>query len=157
MIKRMRNGLLILSTAILVLVLLFALLVSNRSFNHWLVAQLVEQVAELQVVKTEGLLLNGLQLTGVSYQTEQLSIDIKSLAYQFSWLDLLAARIHFKSLQVKDVEVLLHEIEAQEDEAGPVKFIMPLPLQIENISLQKLTIKQAESSYAIDNIGLALS
>ena len=155
--KLLRTGLLILSATGLAAIFLLLILISNRSFNSWLLMQVVDQVSELSIDRVDGLLLGELRLTGLKYQTDGLTISAGSLSYQYQWRDLLAARIRFKSMQLSEVDVLLHNADKQETEPGSMKFMMPLALQIDDFSLQQLTIKQVESIYQVEHVSLALS
>ena len=155
--KLWRTGLLMLSATGLAAIFLLLILISNRLFNSWLLMQVVDQVPELSIDRVDGLLLGELQLTGLKYQTDGLTISAGSLSYQYQWRDLLAARIRFKSMQLSEVDVLLHNADKQETDPGSMEFMMPLALQIDDFSLQQLTIKQVESIYQVEHVSLALS
>ncbi|GFO72039.1 translocation and assembly module TamB [Bathymodiolus japonicus methanotrophic gill symbiont] len=153
----LHNGLLILSAAGLAVVLLLIILVSNRPFNSWLLMQLIEQVPGLSIERVDGLVLDELRLSGVSYQADEVTVHARGISYQFKWLDLLATRIRFKTFQASDVNIEIHALDAQDSESGSMDFIMPLALQIDDFSLQKLSIQQQNSSYLIDQLSLALN
>lgn len=153
----LRNGLLILSATGLALIFLLFILVSNRPFNSWLLMQLVEQVPELSIDRVDGLVLNELRLSGVSYQADEVTVNARTITYQFKWLDLLAARIRFKSFQASDIDVEIHASDEQDSESDSMDFVMPLALQIDDFSLQKVSIQQQQSNYLIDQLSLALN
>ena len=154
--KLLRSGFQLLLGAAFALVLLLTLLLSNSRFNHWLVAQIDAQIPELSIAKIDGLLLGKLQLTDISYQSERVTVSIKSLAYQYRLADLLALRIHFESVQVTGIDVVLHEYAKQDAESAAIEFIMPIALQVQDFSLYSLRIHQNETEYLIDKVGLAL-
>lgn len=122
----LHNGLLILSAAGLAVVLLLIILVSNRPFNSWLLMQLIEQVPGLSIERVDGLVLDELRLSGVSYQADEVTVHARGISYQFKWLDLLATRIRFKTFQASDVNIEIHALDAQDSESGSMDFIMPL-------------------------------
>ena len=134
--KLLQTGLLVLSGTVLVLVFLLALLVFSPHFNRWLVLQFVEQVPELNIAKVDGLLLGELQLTDLSYQTEQVTVSIKSIAYHYRLADLLANRIQFDFLHATGVDVVLHESDEEDSESVAIEFVMPIALHVQDFSLQ---------------------
>ncbi len=151
--KFLRAGLLLLSAALVLLVLLMA----RPQFNSWLVRQFVEQIPELSIARVDGLLLGQLQVTDIHYQTEQVNVSIKSLTYQYSVLDLLAARIRLKSVQANVVDVVLYDIDTQDSESDSLGFVMPVTVQLDDLSVRDISIKQKGTDYLIEKVGAALS
>lgn len=150
------TGMLILSATGLTVIFLLIILIANRPFNSWLLMQVVEQVPELNIDRIDGLLLGELHLSGLSYQTDEITVSAKSLSYQYRWLDLFAARIRFESIQLSDVEVLLHGADESNSEPGSMDFMMPLALLVDDFTLQNISIKQQQSNYLVESVSLTL-
>jgi len=152
-----RIGLAVLVSMLFVIILLLSLLMYSPQFNSWLVLQAVNLVPEVSIEKVDGLLLGDMQLSGLSYQSEQADVSIESVAYCYKPANLFDKHVLFESLQIAGVDVTLKEsTEPEEEKTESTEFVMPVTLEIQDFTLNELQIKQQEAMYLVKKIHLAL-
>ncbi|MBE0470532.1 MAG: translocation/assembly module TamB domain-containing protein [Methyloprofundus sp.] len=150
-------GLAALVSIFLLIGLLLTLLLYSPKFNNWLVLQAVSLVPEVSIEKVDGLLLGDMQLSGLSYQSEQADVNIRSIAYRYQLANLFDQQVLFESLQIAGVDVTLKEsTRPKQENKESTEFVMPVTLEIRDFSLTELQIKQAEASHLVKQIHLAL-
>ncbi len=138
------------------ILLLLVLLAYSPRFNSWLVLQAVSLVPEVNIEKVDGILLGEMQLHNFSYRSEQADVSIDSIVYRYKLANLFANHVLFESLQVSGIDLLLKESTAQEEETESAEFVMPVTLEIQDLTLNELQIKQLKDTHAIKKIHLAL-
>ncbi len=149
-------GLAVFMSILFVIILLLTLLVYSPQFNTWVIVQAVHLMPEVNIEKVEGFLLGDMQLSGLSYQSEQADVRIDSIAYRYKLTSLFDNHILFESLQVMGVDIALKESNEAEEKTKSTEFVMPVTLEIQDLMLNELRIKQQESTYLVKKIHLAL-
>ncbi|BCG62806.1 MAG: translocation and assembly module TamB [Methyloprofundus sp.] len=142
--------------AVLSTFLVFVLLIYSSKFNRWLLPQLIKNIPELEIKKIDGSLLGELRLQQIKYSSEQVELCIESVAYQYSLAALMQGEALFDYLHINGVELVVHLANEVDTPAKSTDFVMPIALIIQDLLVQKLTVRHAAASYQLDKISLSL-
>lgn len=130
------------------------LLLLVPAVNLWVVRQAVDFTPGLAIHRLQGSVFGKLTAEGVAYQSKTLKVNLDQLDTNFDPSALLGGVLQFQHIGLVGLRINLYESEQTEQGDGAV--LMPLPLKIKKISLLKVSVNHAESSWRVDRLASAV-
>ena len=161
-----RRKYLLLLIPITLLVLLWLALVSNWGLALGLRIAAAVIPGELSVRQSQGSLLGPIQLRSLRYHNAQVTVSIQQLDLEWRLRQLLRGKLSIGHLALEDIDINVQTQatsqttqRATEKAPQPSSIILPIGLDIEQASLDKLTITTSDSStpIVIDRVDLSAS
>lgn len=151
---RRRKYLLLLIPVSLVL-LLWLMLASNWGLSLGLRIASALIPGELSVSDNHGSLLGPMQLRGLRYHNDQLTLSIQQLDLDWHARSLLSGKLAISHLALNEVSVAVHAAKGK-GTTQQTAIVLPIAVDIEQASLNKLLIKTSDTAapIIIDHVSL---
>lgn len=151
---RRRKYLLLLMPVSLAL-LLWLMLASNWGLSLGLRIASAVMPGELSVSENHGSLLGPIRLRGLRYHNDQLTLSIQKLDLDWHAFSLLSGKLAISRLAVNEVSIAVLAGKAQ-GTTQQTAIVLPIALDVEQASLNKLSIKTADTAapIIIDHVSL---
>ena len=149
----------LLATVILAITLFF----SQPKLHLWLFSQLDGWTdGMISVQHSEGHIFDSIRLHGVAVRHPDLSLDINQLDWSLNLRALWYGQIHLPSLLLDELNLALHpqgDAPPAADDPQPFAALLGLPLWIdlEEVTVQRLTFEHDGQSHLIEDLHLAAS
>ncbi len=113
-----------------------AWLVATEGGTRWLLAQASPRLpSALHIEEVRGTLIRGLNFRAVSWKDAAATVTIAELDTGFELLPLLKREVRINGLDLRDVDVSVHESSSSKTDAEPFSIDLPITLRIETASI----------------------
>ena len=131
-------------------------LLATESGTRWLVARTSPLLpSALQIAEVEGTLINGVHFRSVSWTDETVTVSVDQIHTRFELLPLLRRQVRVNRLDVRNVDVVVHERPASVGNSAPFSLDLPITLLIETASITNAHVATGAGDLAIEQIWLS--
>ena len=147
----------LLSLLVLTLVLSLTWLATSESGLRWIYRQVQPQIPnELRIGEISGSLAGGIDLRGIEFDDGATRLNTDRLLLEWNPWALLRSRLELTDIDIGEVDLRLAaataEPEPAQGDASSPAFAMPLPLILERLAIERLTLRQGEQTYQISRL-----
>jgi len=151
------KGLGILLGLVAVILLLATALLASPAGSRWLIERgAAFAPGELVVRRIDGSLLTGLALEGIAWRQDDIRLRVGRLALALDPAGLLRGHVGLRRLAIEDVD---YRMPATADDGAvftpPARVPVPLPLDIGELSLRRVSVHLGEQETTIDALELS--
>lgn len=120
---------------------------SSQAPNHFWPYLNALTNGQVSVESSQGRLLSGLSLKGLTIQTPQVTVQVEQLKWQWQLLALLKSELHFNQLHLQQANIHITSTETPEatksPSAEPFAFVdyLTLALKVDHLSLNQVTLQ----------------
>lgn len=117
---------------------------------------------QVQVESSQGRLINGLQIQGLSVQTSKIKVQVEQLEFEWQLLRVLKSELHVNRLAVQQAQVQINSTEPTESDAPntePFAFVdkLTLALRVDKLSLDQASLQiDQQPSQKLPNLSTGL-
>ena len=130
------------------------LLLMIPAVNLWLANKAVGWTPGLSVDHMQGSIFGQVTAEGIDYQSDSLQMNLDRFHTNFDPSALLTGVLQFRKIDLDGLNIGLSESEETQQDGGA--FLLPIPLQIKEISVRKVSVIQGEDSWLVDRLTSAV-
>lgn len=135
-------------------------LISTESGSAWLLRQVFSALPSASVATINGRLLDHISLTGLHYQSDTETLDIRTLNLTWQAAALLQGRITIVDLAIDGVSLSLSDSKQPEPASpfdGNAPLFLPVQLTVGRLLLTDMAVQQGASRHHLEKLQLKLA
>jgi len=142
----------------LVLLVIISMLSLVPVTQRWLINQGVNLIPELSITQLKGSFWQSLELKGLQFNHQNLSLQIDSIKTDIDFSALLHGKLHVSLLAIRGADIKWHTRNQKSTKGIPeISFSLPVAIDLSLLSIDDMSYSQGIHQYRLKHLVLAAS